>query len=281
MSSIEKHLNRYYPVLNDGYVQLIDIMPRYVPDNYTCDYCIVEAARISTNQGLKSPKEDKKLIDYLWSNGHTSPFEMASLKFKLKMPIFVARQLIRHRTAKVNEYSARYSEVQDSFYVPELDEIKPNSTFNKQSSEGELHENIRHSFKYITETRNLTSYKLYDAQISQGISREMARINLPLTTYTEMFWKMDLHNLLKFISLRMHPHAQEQIQRYAKAMYNIIKDLFPWTCESFENHTLNSFKLSNVELEALSTQDFSKLSKNQHAALMKKVDLLKVVLKCL
>lgn len=209
-------------VLDKGFVKLVDSMG--------CDKDIVAAARVS--YAGKGKKKDTELIKYLWENGHTSPFEQVVFKFHIKMPIFIARQWIRHRTARLNEISGRYSVLSEEFYVPE--KIRTQDEKNKQGSSVEFPEPA--SKEIIDEMRKFQeeAYKHYKRLIDLGVSREMARINLPLSLYTEMIWQMDLHNLFHFIKLRIHHHAQPEIQEYAKALLYYVEKKVPIAAAIFK-----------------------------------------------
>jgi thymidylate synthase (FAD) len=180
---------------------------------------------------------------------HTTPFEMVEFKFHCKMPIFVARQWIRHRTASVNEYSGRYSILEDDFFRPE--EVRLQSATNKQGGTGVADEGLSHDFNaYLKRAEDL--YRDYQKLTEQGVSRELARIGLPHSIYTQWYWKIDLHNLLRFLALRMDSHAQEEIRDYANAMYSLVKPLVPHTCEAFEDYELNAVRLTALEVKAIS-----------------------------
>lgn len=247
-------LDQPIPVLDHGFVRLVDYMGS--------DARIVQSARVSYGAGTKTLREDKMLIDYLLSNEHMSPFEMVVFTFHLKMPIFVARQLVRHRTARMNEISGRYSEMKDEFYMPEIDRVSFQKRSNRQGSSrrevpGELRERVR---DIMAETEK-SSYSGYDEMIQAGITRELARTVLPLSIYTEMYWQMDLRNLLHFIKLRLDGHAQYEIRVYAEAMARCVKAVTPLTWEAFEEHVLGAVKLSRSqaaelarELEAVSPE---------------------------
>lgn len=226
-----------------GHVALIDVMGS--------DHDIADAARISYGAGTRSVSDDRNLIRYLVRHKHTSPLEMVELKFGLKMPIFVARQHIRHRTASVNEYSGRYSEMSDEFYLPKLENIKYQSTSNKQGREGAVDEHTAKSISWVMDSCYEKSYQEYSHMILGGVSRELARLVLPVANYTEMYWKIDLHNFFHYIKLRMDKHAQQEIQDFACAMYNLVKARLPIACEAFEDYILNSVTLSNAEQRAI------------------------------
>ena len=212
------------PVLDHGFVALVDVMPRFVPEGKTGDSAIVQAARVSYGEGTKKVNEDRGLVRYLLRHRHTTPFEMIEFKFHVAMPIFVARQWIRHRTANVNEYSARYSIVPDRFYRPSIDNVRKQSTTNRQGGEESIDVETAESFLELLED----SEKLYARYLElteKGVARELARAALPVSVYTEWYWKCDLHNLFHFLSLRMDPHAQQEIRVFADAMYELMNKL--------------------------------------------------------
>ena len=233
---------KVFKVLDHGSIELVDWMGD--------DSDIVKAARISTGASTKTSKEDEQLIHYLMEHQHTSPFEMCEIKLKLKMPIFIARQWIRHRMASVNEYSGRYSEMIDEFYVPTT--FRTQSKINHQGSEGVLDDETNENLCLINHVFSEDTFKLYQHMLEKGVSREMARIVLPLSTYTSFFWKIDLHNLLKFLKLRMDPTAQEEIRVYADKIWEIVKVWVPATTKAFENHQLLSKTFSGEEVDFLS-----------------------------
>jgi thymidylate synthase (FAD) len=235
-----------------GLVALVDVMPRMVPVDKTADYAIVQAARVSYGQGTKKVTEDQGLIRYLARHRHTTPFEMVEFKFHHVMPIFVARQWIRHRTANVNEYSARYSVVQDRFYRPSAESLKQQSTTNRQGGGEQVDALTAEEFtKYLDAVE--AHYADYQKMLDKGVSRELARIGLPLNIYTEWYWKIDLHNLLHFLSLRMDSHAQQEIQDYANAMFKLIQPIVPVAAQAYLDYYLGSMKLSRLEIEAIRT----------------------------
>ncbi len=239
-------------VLDHGFVALVDSMPRLVPEGQTADQAIVQAARVSYGEGTKKLTEDRGLVRYLLRHRHTTPFEMVEFKFHVAMPIFVARQWIRHRTANVNEYSARYSIVPDKFYRPTLDNVRKQSTTNRQGGEETIEVETAESFLELLED----SEKLYARYLElteKGVARELARAALPVSVYTEWYWKCDLHNLLHFLSLRMDPHAQQEIRVYAEAMYELIKPICPVACEAFEQYRMEGLHLTKLEIEAIRT----------------------------
>ena len=240
----EKHLNVEYPILDHGFVRLVDYMGN--------DSAIVQAARVSYGAGTKSVNEDRGLIRYLMKHKHTTPFEMVEFKWHVKMPIFVARQWIRHRTANVNEYSMRYSEPITDFYLPDSKNIRMQSKSNMQGRsqekiDPELAEKFRNDFNKTM--RN--SFEANKLMSEQNVARELSRINLPVAMYTEFYWKNDLHNTFHFLNLRMDKHAQWEIQQYANKMGEIIKDSVPIAYGAFEDYTLNAISFSKIEQLAL------------------------------
>lgn len=240
VDSAENILDKSLPVLDKGFVRLVDY--------YGNDSRIVQSARVSYGQGTKTVREDKMLIDYLWMNEHTSPFEQVVFTFHCKLPVFVARQWIRHRTARVNEISGRYSVMKEEFYVPAKELVSFQSKDNKQGrSKDDVPAELRDKVLEIIKDINQESYKTYSEMIESGIAKELARICLPLNLYTEWYWQIDLKNLLHFLRLRMDKHAQYEIREYANTMAEIVKKVCPYTWESFEEHTLHSVKLSRSE----------------------------------
>lgn len=240
----EAVLDRPFPVLDKGFVRLVDYMGS--------DSRIVQAARVSYGDGTKTVREDKGLISYLLRNEHTSPFEQVVFTFHVKLPIFVARQWIRHRTARLNEISGRYSVMKNEFYVPAEEDIAFQSTDNKQGrSSGAVPAELRKTvLEEITDGQK-KAYDSYTGLIENGIARELSRINLPLSLYTEWYWQIDLHNLFHFLKLRLDGHAQKEIRDYAAVMYEIASKVCPYACEAFDNHVLKSVKLSEKEKNAV------------------------------
>jgi thymidylate synthase (FAD) len=237
-------LDKEFKVLDHGFVRLVDYMGS--------DAAIVQAARVSYGEGTKKVSEDRALIRYLMRQGHTSPFEMAEFKFHVKLPIFVARQWIRHRTANVNEYSGRYSVMKEEFYIPEAKDIRFQSTVNKQGrAEEEVPDELKQRFVDFLKETHAASYEEYQHLIDEGLARELARIGLPLSLYTEWYWKIDLHNLFHFLRLRLDPHAQHEIRQYAKIMADMVKIVCPLAYEAFEDYILNSITFSAPELKVL------------------------------
>jgi thymidylate synthase (FAD) len=238
------------PVHQHGLIALVDVMPRIVPQGQTADAAIVQAARVSYGAGTKRVNEDRGLIRYLLRHRHTTPFEMVEFKFHCVMPIFVARQWIRHRTANVNEYSARYSVVQDRFYRPSVENIRVQSLANRQGGGAPVDDATAEEFlRYLD--RCEAEYKTYEHLLEKGVSREQARIGLPVNVYTEWYWKCDLHNTLHFLSLRMDEHAQQEIREYASAMFALIQPIVPITAEAFVDYRLEAVSLTRLELDAL------------------------------
>jgi thymidylate synthase (FAD) len=235
-----------------GLVALLDVMPRFAPVGKTADFAIVQAARVSYGHGTKQVNEDRGLIRYLARHRHTTPFEMVEFKFHHVMPIFVARQWIRHRTANVNEYSARYSVVKDRFYRPSLASIRQQSKTNRQGGDQPIDSLTAAEFnRYLDSVE--AHYADYQMMLDQGVARELARIALPLNVYTEWYWKIDLHNLFRFLSLRMDTHAQQEIRDYANAMFALVQPIVPIAAQAFLDYDLHSARLSRLEIEALRT----------------------------
>jgi len=242
-----KQDKNYVPVLDHGFVGLVDHMGS--------DSAIVQAARVSYGAGTKQVQDDRNLIRYLMRHEHTTPFEMCEVKFHIKLPIFVMRQLVRHRTASMNEYSARYSVLTDEFYIPELEQIQKQSTSNKQGREEaewgfEEKRGVQHAFQRSF----FNAYKEYTSLLGKdddGLARELARSVLPVGGYTELYWKANLKNFLHMARLRMDPHAQWEIREFAGAMYNLVKPLFPEACQAFEDYAVNTVKFSAGEFDLL------------------------------
>lgn len=243
-------------VHDHGFVALVDAMPRLVPEGHTADAAIVQAARVSYGAGTKKVNEDRGLIRYLLRHRHTTPFEMVEFKFHMAMPIFVARQWIRHRTANVNEYSARYSILPDRFYKPSADAVRKQSTTNRQGGDATFDAGddaqVRTAEDYLAYLDKAEAlYGEYMDLSERGVSRELARAALPTSIYTEWYWKCDLHNILRFLSLRMDPHAQQEIRDYAFAMYRLIEPIVPVTMEAFGDYELGAMHLTKLEIEAI------------------------------
>lgn len=244
--SAEEILDKEFPVLDKGFVRLVDYMGS--------DERIVQAARVSYGKGTKTYREDRALIFYLLRNEHTSPFEQVVLTFHIKLPIFVARQWIRHRTARVNEISGRYSVLKDEFYLPALEALAAQSKDNKQGRVPEpFPTEIGASIQAKIGSAEKRSYQEYEDLLGTGLARELARIVLPLSAYTEWYWQMDLHNLTHFLKLRMDPHAQKEIRLYAQVIFEITKRVCPLAMGAFEEYVLRGVTLSGKEREALRT----------------------------
>lgn len=240
----EAILDAEYPVLDHGFVRLIDYLGS--------DDRIVQAARVSYGSGTKSYRQDRGLIHYLLRNDHTSPFEQVNLTFHLKMPIFVARQWIRHRTARLNEISGRYSVMRDEFYLPSDEHVSLQSDDNKQGRSDEpAAPELRQRVHEMLESEQKRNYETYSRLIDMGIARELARIDLPLSLYTEFYWQIDLHNLFHFLKLRLDAHAQYEIRAFAETIFEIAAKVCPIACGAFEEHVADSIRLSKSEREAL------------------------------
>jgi len=243
----EAILDKEFKVLDHGFVRLVDYMGG--------DSRIVQSARVSYGKGTKTIREDKILIDYLMSHRHTSPFEQVILTFHCKMPIFVARQWIRHRTARVNEISGRYSIMTEEFYIPDADQIGYQSKDNRQGRDtSEVPAELQNEVIQILIKDQERSYRTYKEMIDDNIARELARINLPLSLYTQWYWQIDLHNLFHFLELRLDYHAQWEIRQYGKVIAKMTKTVAPMAYEAFEKHVLNAVRFSGRELEALENQ---------------------------
>ena len=249
MNSSTKNIEK--KVLDHGLVRLVDCMPLPSDSATSFEEAVVQMARVSYGSGTKTFREDLGLIRYLLENDHTSPFEGVTLKFHLKMPIFVARQWIRHRTASLNEYSARYSVMDDKFYIPEPERLTKQSSTNKQGSSEDQVDGAEDVSRAIREHSDL-SYKLYETLLEKGLSRELARVVLPVNVYTEMYWVMNLHNLLKFLRLRMDPHAQYEIRVFSEAIYEIVSQIAPNIMNIWESSQMNSVKFTKDEVSILS-----------------------------
>lgn len=228
----------YIQCLDHGFVHLKDCMPRVIEESEeTADYSIAEAARGSYKRGTKTISDDKTLIRYLMRHKHTSPFEMVVFKFHCKMPIFVCRQWVRHRTASINELSGRYSEMPEEYYIPEINDFRNQSITNTQGSEGYMLESEAKEMKEKMEKTYGGVFNLYHDFLKGGLVREQSRTVLPLSTYTEWYWKIDLKNLLHFIDLRSDDHAQKEIQVYSDAILDLISPIVPWTIEAWEDYS--------------------------------------------
>ncbi|WP_371157648.1 FAD-dependent thymidylate synthase [Jannaschia sp. 2305UL9-9] len=237
---MEAHLYTAYPVLDHGFVRVID----YMGD----DAAICQAARVSYGRGTKAVSNDEGLIRYLMRHWHSTPFEMCEIKLHVKLPVFVARQWIRHRTANVNEYSARYSILDREFYIPAPEDLAAQSVVNNQGrGEALSGDEAQRVLDWLRDDSD-RAYDHYEAMISQdgqqGLARELARMNLPANIYTQWYWKVDLHNLFHFLRLRADAHAQMEIRVYAKKLCEIVKDWVPAAYGAFEDYRLGGATLS-------------------------------------
>ena len=245
---LESRLYSPYPVLDHGFVRVVDYMGN--------DISVIQAARVSYGKGTKRVSEDRDLINYLMRHRHTTPFEMAEIKLHVKLPIFVARQWIRHRTASVNEYSARYSILDKEFYVPETDKLAPQSGTNRQGRSGVLSNDEAQIALEILKSTAESAYEKYlvlmnlndDGTIRQddfqGLTKELARASLNVSFYTQWYWKTNLHNLMHFLELRADPHAQYEIRAYAKVIMELVREWVPLTFQAFMEHRLGAVTLS-------------------------------------
>lgn len=243
---LDSILGHSFPVLNHGFVRVID----YMGD----DSAVVQAARVSYGAGTKSVSDDRGLIRYLMRHHHSTPFEMCEIKLHVKLPVFVARQWIRHRTANVNEYSARYSILDREFYVPDAANIAKQSPTNSQGRAEDTDDMRPEEIQEIMRKAANSAFDDYDLMIDDegyGVARELARINLPLSAYTQWYWKVDLHNLLHFLRLRCDPHAQYEIRVYADVIAKLLSQWVPLAMGAFEDYKLKAVTLSSMEFEAL------------------------------
>ena len=235
--------DHYIKIHDHGFIGLVDHMGS--------DAAIVEAARVSYQTGTKATRTDRALIRYLMRHKHTSPLEMCEVKLHIRAPIFVLRQWIRHRTASVNEESGRYSEIREMFFSPALGDLAPQSLDNKQGREGEFPLHKQKAIRNVIEANNEYSFASYKALLGEDLARELARITLPLTAYSSLYWKIDLHNLLHFLTLRTDSHAQKEIRDYADAILDIIRPLFPYAVEAWEDYQQQAKMLSRMDLDLL------------------------------
>jgi thymidylate synthase (FAD) len=257
--ALEEIIGKVHPVLDHGFIRVID----YMGD----DAAITQAARVSYGRGTKRVSEDRGLIEYLIRHRHSTPLEQCIIKYHMKLPIFVARQLIRHRTASVNEYSARYSILAKEFYFPKQENVAPQSKTNRQGrSDEHLDDTEYERTKNTIFTHSHQSYDLYTALLAEeddphnfyymqkdfpGIARELARMVLPLNVYTEWYWTIDLHNLLHFLSLRMDKHAQWEIRAYASIMGDIVAKWCPFAWDAWNNCVFNGVHLTKKQWDVL------------------------------
>ena len=244
---MEAHLYRAHEVLDHGLVRVID----YMGD----DSAIVQAARVSYGAGTKHVQNDEGLIRYLMRHWHSTPFEMCEVKLHVKLPVFVARQWIRHRTANVNEYSARYSILDREFYIPEPSQLAAQSTVNNQGRGAVLSGEESARVLELLKSDAARSYDHYEAMLSQdgqqGLARELARMNLPMNIYTQWYWKTDLHNLFHFLRLRADAHAQYEIRVYAEIIAAITRDWVPLAFAAFEDYRMGGVTLSGKAIAVL------------------------------
>lgn len=255
---------KYINVLDHGFVGLIDSMGS--------DSAVVQAARVSYGAGTKTVLEDRALLRYLMRHKHTSPFEMNVVKLHVKLPIFIMRQLVRHRTASLNEYSGRYSIMTDEFYVPDVEQLKPQSSTNKQGrADGRLDPVDAETVQMHMSAHSAGSYELYKLLLNDaedpneagllqefdlstefpGIARELARTVLPVNNYTELYWQQNLHNLFHMLKLRLDPHAQYEIRVLAQAIYDVVQPLFPQCVEAFEDYIRTAHTMSGMEVQLM------------------------------
>jgi thymidylate synthase (FAD) len=233
-----------FPVLDDGFVCLVDCMGD--------DGSVVQAARVSYGEGTRHVSDDRTLIRYLMRHRHTTPFEMAEIKFLVRVPMDCWRQWIRHRTASVNEYSTRYSVAIDSMQATDPADWRTQADQNRQGSGAPLPAEVGRSLTDDEHHFQVTARQVYQKRLEAGVAREQARKDLPLSTYTEAYWKIDLHNLLHFLALRMDPHAQQEIRAYAAAIgEKIVKPLFPVVWEAFEDYRMHGTFFSRLETESM------------------------------
>jgi thymidylate synthase (FAD) len=229
-----------FPVLDDGFVTLVDVMGT--------DASVVQAARVSYGEGTRKVSDDRQLIRYLLRHAHTTPFEMAELKFLVRVPMDCWRQWVRHRTANINEYSTRYSLAIDSMQATQDDGWRSQATSNRQGSAGLLAAADGHPLTQSEQELQSLARRVYEERLAAGIAREQARKDLPLSTYTEAYWKIDLHNLLHFLALRMDSHAQLEIRRYAETIgQEIVARLFPLCWEAFLDYRMNALRLTRLD----------------------------------
>ena len=283
--SLEEILYKPLAALDHGFVRVID----YMGD----DTAIVQSARVSYGKGTKKISNDKGLIKYLMRHWHSTPFEMCEIKLHVKLPIFIARQWIRHRTANVNEYSARYSILDKEFYIPSVENLASQSQINKQGRAENLSPEEAEKVIELLKSDAEQTYRNYEVMLnensdgetldegSMGIARELARMNLTLNTYTQWYWKIDLNNLLHFLALRADAHAQYEIRVYADIILDIVKKWVPVTYEAFEDYRVGGTQLSAKEILILKKiikgetvdPDVEGISKREWGELQKKFDL--------
>lgn len=246
-SKADALLDVKHPVLDHGFVSLVDYLGG--------DQRIAEAAWVSSIDEVeaekKSEKAIEKIINYMMRERHTSPFEQVELVFRARMPIFVARQWVRHRTASLNEMSGRYRILPSEGYVPELERMGGKGKTNKQGTEGGLDNELKEIIQKRFESGQRVAWEDYAWLTDTGLANELARLNLPLAAYTEWYWKIDLHNFFHFCGLRMHEHAQWEIRQYANKMFELVKEVAPMACEAFEEHRLYAVTFSRTEMKLI------------------------------
>lgn len=264
---MDAEIGREHKVLDHGFVRVVDYMGN--------DAAITQAARVSYGTGTKSARDDRGLLRYLMRNHHTTPFEMCEIKLHVKLPVFVARQWIRHRTANVNEYSARYSILDREFYVPNVDDVQPQSKTNRQGRDGELPIGVRHAMVETIRQSSEGAYQLYEEMHTgwpwfhedgtrieanepvephdgaHGMARELARVTLPGNIYTQWYWKVDLHNLFHFLRLRADPHAQREIREYAEIICDLVAQWVPEAFGAFVDYVLYAETFSRMEMKVM------------------------------
>ncbi len=256
-----------------GFVTLVDAMPRIVPAGRTADIAIADGARVSFGESAKTAEEDRRLINYLMEHYHTSPFEQVSFKFKIRCPIFVERQLIRHRCAKLNQASYRYSQPKEEFYFPKL---RMQCDVNRQaSSAAEVPAELAEMWR-LAEENAKSLFSAYRTLVDKGVAREVARCCLPVALMTEMVWKMDLHNLLNFLRLRMDSHAQQEIQELANAIYSLVLPIVPDTIGAFRRHRIEVLHFSELEQQYSKDPTAVKLTARQKIDVDKKLKQLSI-----
>lgn len=282
--ALEEILYKAIPVLDHGFIRVIDYMGT--------DSAIVQAARVSYGKGTKKVNEDAGLINYLMRHRHTTPFEMCEIKFHIKLPIFIARQWIRHRTANVNEYSGRYSIMDKEFYIPAPEHLAAQSTSNRQGRGETLNAEQSRRVLEILKADSVNAYAHYEEMMNcdeagkvfdeskSGLARELARMNLPVNFYTQWYWKVDLHNLLHFLSLRADGHAQYEIRVYAEAMIEMLKAWLPITYQAFMDYRMGGAAISAKGLAVIKrllagekiAQEQSGMSKGEWRELMEVIE---------
>ncbi len=282
---LEEVLYEAFPVLDHGFVRVMDYMGN--------DSAIVQAARVSYGKGTKKLTEDRGLIHYLLRHAHTTPFEMCEIKFHIKLPFFVARQWLRHRTANVNEYSARYSILDKEFYIPSTEHLASQSSINKQGRAEALSTEYARSVMNLLRQDAENAYTHYEEMLNEdaegnlrnpekeGLARELARMNLSLNFYTQMYWKIDLHNLMHFLTLRGDAHAQYEIRVYAEIMQALLEKWVPFTYEAFVQYRKEGARFSQNGLKALKkilkgksvTQEESGMTKREWKEFSELLDL--------